>query len=34
MRRNEVKTIWKGLFYDTEMPNTAEQILPANVSSH
>jgi len=34
MRRNELKTIWKGLFYDTEMPDTPEQILPANRSSH
>lgn len=28
MRRNELKTIWDGRFFDTEMPDVVEEVLP------
>jgi hypothetical protein len=28
-RRNEINTIWNGLFYDTELPDFQENVLPS-----
>lgn len=34
MRRNELKTIWDGRFFDAEMPDVVENILPTRTSDN
>lgn len=34
IRRNEMKTLWSGFFYDTELPSNNEKAVPLRNSDH